>query len=195
MVITVISQKGGVAKTTTVATLARVWAAYKPLVIDTDPRNDIAKFKLKGVKALACLPIAVDETLAANPRRLVLIDCPPDVRTCVQAIRAADLVIIPSSPEPLDMWATHGLLNSFDAGTFGPDVKVRLLFTRYRSLWRSVTEQAKADYGERVLKTRISRANAVVDASEQRLTVMDTAPDSPVGRQYKRLGSEILTYE
>lgn len=187
MVICTISQKGGVSKTTTVATLARLWSEYCPLVIDCDPRADVARFKLRGVKVHQCAPGEVAAVLETARHETILIDCPPDVRACSAAINAAHLIIIPAAPEPFDLDAARKMLDAW------PDKPARLLLTRYQAAYREEADKLARSrkYGKRLFATRINRSMGVVEAARRGQTILDYAPGSMPARQYRRLGLEI----
>lgn len=119
--VTIAQQKGGAGKTTIAAQLAVAFALSGKRVglLDIDPQGSLAAwFEVR--KAL------VDETgggisfvqasgwrLSTELERLrrdvdlVLIDSPPHAETEVRiAVRAADLILVPMQPSPMDLWAT-----------------------------------------------------------------------------------------
>lgn len=188
MVITVLSGKGGTAKTTTVVTLARLWHTQRPLILDTDRQQGVSKYRLKGVTVLPAEPKNVAETLAAMLRgesRLVFIDCPPDAQESRQAIKSADLIIVPAPPEPADLDAARTLIAALKGRP------ARLLFTKYAATYRDDVNELSRKYPKAVFNTRINRARPVADAYKQGLTILDTAPESLPARQYRKLGMEI----
>lgn len=190
MIVTVVNSKGGCTKTTTIATLARLWSDRRPLVLDTDTQQAVSKFKLPKAKVLPCAPDGVTTALQTAKNSLILIDCPPDASLSRQAIKAAHLIIIPTSCEPLELDASCELLEVLNAGKHP---RARLLLTRYVASHRTDAETTAARYGDWVFTQRINRAALIVEASRHNLTVLDTAPESLAARQYTKLGTEIQT--
>lgn len=131
-VLTIAQQKGGAGKTTLAAHLAVAWslAGHRVAVVDIDPqasltqwdrmRGERAQAGAGGVTKLAQLHVVsiAGWRLAGEVDRLkrdhdiVLIDSPPHMETEAKiAVRAADLVIVPVQPSPMDLWATQGTLD------------------------------------------------------------------------------------
>ena len=115
-VIAVINQKGGTGKTTLSLNLAAGLAQRGPTaVIDADPQRSISQWIAMGDGEHA-LPIATPigdspaATIAAlkKSHRYVVVDCPPTVQGAVidAVMAAADRVLIPVLPSPLDLWAS-----------------------------------------------------------------------------------------
>jgi chromosome partitioning protein len=115
-VIAVINQKGGTGKTTLALNLAAGLARRAPTtVIDADPQRSISQWIAMGSGEHA-LPIAtpIGDRPAATiaqlkkSHRYVVVDCPPTVQGAVidAVMAAADQVLIPVLPSPLDLWAS-----------------------------------------------------------------------------------------
>ena len=118
-IITVAQQKGGAGKTTLVAQLAVAFSSAEcaVAVADIDPQGSVTAWH--GVRAARpdrSAPIRLatisgwklDRELAGLGRGhdIVLIDSPPHAETEAKAaIRAADLVLMPVQPSPMDLWA------------------------------------------------------------------------------------------
>jgi chromosome partitioning protein len=119
-VITIAQQKGGAGKTTLAAQLAVTFtkAGGKVAVIDIDPQKSLA-----GWHGVRCAVLGDDGggihltevagwRLSTELDRLrasydwIIIDSPPHAETDAKAaIRAADLVLVPVQPSPMDLWA------------------------------------------------------------------------------------------
>ena len=115
-VIAVINQKGGTGKTTLALNLAAGLARRAPTaVIDADPQRSISQWIAMGGGEHA-FPVAtpIGATPAATiaqlkqSHRYVVVDCPPAVQGPVidAVMAAADQVLIPVLPSPLDLWAS-----------------------------------------------------------------------------------------
>lgn len=123
-VITVAQQKGGAGKTTVTAHLAVALAAGRSVaVVDIDPQQSLTSWyrareaRLGEAGAGLLVSQIKGWRLQSEVARLkqayevVLIDSPPHAETEARiAVRAADLVLVPLQPSPMDVWATRPTL-------------------------------------------------------------------------------------
>lgn len=126
-IVTVAQQKGGAGKTTLVAHLAVAWAqsGKAVAVVDIDPQASLSNWwdmrEALGVPApasrrgkggvsvhrLGGWRIAAEVDRLTRDHDMVVIDSPPHAETEAKiAVRAAELVLIPLQPSPMDVWAT-----------------------------------------------------------------------------------------
>jgi chromosome partitioning protein len=120
-VITIAQQKGGAGKTTLAAHLAVAFAkaGQRVALLDIDPQGSLAEwFKTRSAAPIANAHplhvydisgwrVAGEVTRLKSQHDLVIIDSPPHAETDAKvAVRAADLVLIPIQPSPMDVWAT-----------------------------------------------------------------------------------------
>ncbi len=125
-VLTIAQQKGGAGKTTLAAQLAVAFAAAgrRVAVIDIDPQRSLAAWhKVRGdSKPAAAHPLHLTEIAGyrvtneisrlLHGHDLLIIDSPPHAETEAKvAIRAADLVVVPVQPSPMDVWAIKPTLD------------------------------------------------------------------------------------
>jgi chromosome partitioning protein len=124
-VYTVAQQKGGAGKTTLAAHLAVAWheAGLRVAVIYIDPQGSLTRWyqtrteALNGHTGISHLQINGWRTQReverlARDNDIVVIDSPPHAETEARiAVRAANLVIVPVQPSPMDMWATQPTLD------------------------------------------------------------------------------------
>src|SRR5512146_1696132 len=125
-VITVAQQKGGAGKTTVAAHLAVHWAAQgkRVALIDVDPQESLTAWYKAREKAANGADSNLDLRWVSGWRAatevdrlkrdhdLILIDSPPHAETAAKvAIRAADLLVVPVQPSPMDLWATRPTLD------------------------------------------------------------------------------------
>ncbi|MDE2006119.1 MAG: AAA family ATPase [Rhodospirillales bacterium] len=203
LVITVAQQKGGTGKTTLAAHLAAFWAASGRGValLDIDPQRSLARWHaLRAARRPAPAAIGFADTagwrLAGTIEGLrrgvdvVLIDSPPQVDTDArQAIRAADLVLVPIQPSPPDLWAAEGTL----ALAASERRALRLVLNRAPTAGRlrAAIEAELATRGlpraAAVLGNRIAFANAFAAG----LGVTEAAPRGPAAAELRALAVEI----
>lgn len=203
-IITIAQQKGGAGKTTMAAHLAVAWSASgkrRVAIIDTDPQGSLSQWhKIReqrmgeGDTNLTFASISgwrvrseIDR-LRAN-HDLIVVDSPPHTDTEARtAIRAADLVVVPLQPSPMDVWATAATIQICKQER----VPVKMVLNR-------VHPQAKlteAISGEMVGLTANRFGNRVIFAGSlmQGFGVTEAAPNSLAAEEVRALSKEILQY-
>lgn len=129
-VISVAQQKGGAGKTTLAAQLAVAWASGQSRValMDIDPQASLgAWFAIREAAPKRHAPVHLSQVsgwrVATELDRLredfdyVLIDTPPHAETDAKnAVRAADLVLVPVQPSAMDVWATAATASLAEKG-------------------------------------------------------------------------------
>ena len=125
-VITIAQQKGGTGKTTLAVHLALAFIKYhnlKVAIIDTDPQGSLGKwFMIRSEKKItnenltfktASLWGAQYESKSLKQDHdIIIIDTPPKIESDARpAIEAANLVLIPIAPSPVDFWATEAIID------------------------------------------------------------------------------------
>jgi len=120
-IITIAGQKGGAGKSTIAAHLsvALSQAGNKILLVDIDPQASLKSwYQIReekfgkgytGVQFLESSGWRVSSTISSYQGKVdyIIIDSPPHTELETKnAVRLADLVIIPMQPSPTDLWAT-----------------------------------------------------------------------------------------
>ncbi len=204
-VITVAQQKGGAGKTTLVAHLAVAYTAAGKSVaaVDIDPQQSLATwYRLReetlGAAGAGLLVSQVkgwrsrNEVAAlARAHDLVLIDSPPHAETEARiAIRAADLVLVPVQPSPMDVWATRATLELAAA----EKVPALLVFNRVpprARLTEAMTAEAER-LGAQVATARIGNRVAFAAALAAGQAVNESHPRGRAAQEIAALAEEVL---
>ena len=206
-IIAVAGRKGGVGKSTIVGNLAAEFAAIgrSVAVLDADPQHSLVAWADQGDGMLAgCVEAVADgaDTLRARARRaekdadIVLIDTPPGMpEVAFQAALAADLMLLPCGPSPLDLFALKPALGlALKARAERRSKKPRIRFVpskvlRNTNLGRGL-ESSLRDMGKKVLPP-IGQRIVVAEAVASGLTVSEYAPDSPAHEEFRELAKQI----
>ncbi len=203
-IFTIAQQKGGAGKSTLAATLAVAWAKRKSVaVLDIDPQGSLsAWYKVReaalGEDKTGLTFEAVTgwraaravEKLAAD-HDIVVIDSPPHADTDAKiAIRPADLVVIPTQPSPLDVWATEPTLALAAKEKTTPLIVLNRVLPRANLTARMITRLG--DYEVRVAKSTLGNRVAHPDAMAHGLTATETKPASTAAKEIRALATELL---
>lgn len=123
-VLTVAQQKGGAGKTTIAAQIAVAFSRQgrRVALIDIDPQGSLAGWHRLRRETLDKNDILLSDvsgwrlgnelTRLKKTNDILIIDTPPHAETEAKAaVRAADLVIVPIQPSPMDLWASGPTLD------------------------------------------------------------------------------------
>jgi chromosome partitioning protein len=205
-IIAVSGRKGGVGKSTVAGNLAGEFAAKgrSVLVLDADPQHSMAAWAAEGQGLLSRVVEKVAPTgdlrararAAAKETDVVLIDTPPgDPEIAYQAALAADLVLLPCGPSPLDLFALKEALSlALKARAERRSKKPRVRFVPSRvvmstNLGRTLASSLE-QMGKKVLPPICLRV-VVAEAVAQGLTVAEYAPGSPAHEEFRALAKAV----
>ncbi len=203
-VITVAQQKGGAGKTTLAAHLGIAAAAsgLRVALVDVDQQGSLTQwFALRrealddatGIVFSAVSGWRASSEIDRLKREfdLVIVDSPPHALTDTKiVVRAANLVIAPVQPSPLDLWATKPTIE-LAASEHRP---IQLVLNRVPSRNDLVTEMSAtaARLGAPLLQAKLGNRSSFAAAMAQGRCVTETAPGTVGAREVLKLSREIM---
>ena len=186
-VIAIVNQKGGTGKTTLSTNLAWALAANSPvLLLDADAQGSAQDWADSQSQPLPNLTVkgAEPSRLLQEVRSLapdyvwVIIDGPPGItKTSADAVRAADLVLIPAKASPFDVWAAADIVEAVKARqktTKGvPKAAFVITMTRPRTRLGRQIDAALAEYGLPTLQARTTERVSYPQAAIEGTSVLE----------------------
>ena len=186
-VIAIVNQKGGTGKTTLAINLAAAFAElYPTLLLDADPQGsalDWADSRATPQMNLDAQELPSGDLLRelralSDTYDWVIIDGPPGIgRTSADAVRVADIVLIPSKPSPFDVWASSDIVDAVKARqeiTGGiPAAAFVITMARPRTLLLVQVGTALAEYGIPALSARTTERVAYPTTAIEGKSVLD----------------------
>lgn len=192
--IVVTNQKGGSGKTTIAGNLAWEMSRIIPtLLIDTDDQASASSWarQWEGVQlAHITDPNKLRKTLVESiGDGLIIVDCPPhDPTLALTAIPGANLVIVPVSPSPFDLWSARPLLNSLMG-----KISLLVVMNRIKTGTKAALEARDVllKIGATVAQTTLVNRVAYVEAVMANKPVALYAPKSAAAQETCALAKEI----
>ena len=206
IIISCLNLKGGCAKTTSIVNLGGILSEnkLKPLLIDLDEQRSATNWAQQGgVKfPYPVIPIVletaskfkakIEELAKEHKAEMILIDTPPQLEDdALVAALLSDVVLIPVTPSPLDLWAAKQAVKMIKEAREergGELPKVILIPSRIMSrtsLARDIKGSLK-EFGEPVSPSISSRV-AVAESGIAGLPVGHYAPNSPSHKEFASL--------
>lgn len=204
MIISLLNQKGGVGKTTLAVHIAMALAkrGHRVLLVDADPQHSALDWQ-EAREAEHCFPViglptkTLHREIPAHAKNYdrIIIDGPPRVNELARAaIMAADLVLIPITPSPYDVWAAREITDLLgEASAFKPNLKSAFVINRKianTAIGRDVSD-ALAGFEYPVLATAIAQRVAFAESAAQGSTVLEMDAESAASQEINRLVDEL----
>jgi len=191
----IISQKGGVGKTTLATALAVAAEREGKIaaVFDLDPQASAAFWKdtrAADTPAVVAIPPArlqhVLKAAADTGCDLAIIDAPPFAKDIAfEAAQHADFILIPTRPAVLDVMAMTKTLEL--VAHYGRPSAVVLTFCPIQGREIADTEEAVKQLGASIAPVRIHNRVAYSRAQQTGLTAQEFEPDGKAAEEIKQL--------
>jgi chromosome partitioning protein len=202
-IITIAQQKGGAGKTTLAVQLATAMrrAGKSVAVVDIDPQASLtAWMRLREHEAREAAEIRFSmvggwrlgvelDRLKREVERIV-VDSPPHAESDAKgAIKAADLVLVPCQPSPLDIWASKSTLDI----AIKDGKPVALVLNRVPPRGKSLDEalESLAERGYAALSARLGNRQAFITSLGRGLGVVESEPRSAAAHEVEALCAEV----
>ncbi len=208
-IISALNQKGGAGKTTMAINLAAclIEQGRRVVVADADPQQSAARWARQGDgMGFLVQPLQLDKSaqrfkaeldrLAADAD-LAIIDCPPELTDPARvAALLSDLVLVPCTPSPLDIWAAEAAVElAQDAralkNTHTPLVAMVPSKIQGQTVISRDIRAALAAMGEPIapsISQRVALAECVVVGQ----AITDYAPHGPSHQEFANLATFVL---
>ncbi|ADI39330.1 ParA family protein [Waddlia chondrophila] len=205
-IISCLNLKGGCGKSSTIVNLGGVFSENKkkPLLIDLDEQQSSTHWARQGGDKFPfpVIPLSIEtagkvkseiERLANEHKAdTILIDTPPQLEddALITAL-LSDIVLIPVSPSPLDLWAAQQAVNTIkDAreergGKLPKAILIPSRVMNRTTLAKDIKGSLKA-FGEPI-SPAISLRVAIAEAAIAGLPIGHYAPNSPGHKEFTNL--------
>jgi chromosome partitioning protein len=145
---------------------------------------------------------ALRRALVLIPREYnyVLLDCGPFIgAVVVNALTAADLLLLPTQAEYFGVYALRGLLKLVNQvrETNNPTLTYRILVTLFEKqnrVHRLMAEQLANNFSGGLMKTVINRDTKLRESQMVKESIIAYAPNSRAAAQYRDLAHEVINF-
>lgn len=205
MIIGILNQKGGVGKTSLATNLAFHYSqGSRVLLVDADPQGSSLAWSSARQAPDFHFPVigmpkpTLHKDLPAVARNydITIIDGPGRNSDLTRAaVIASDLIVIPVTPSPYDIWASAEVVNLYhEARTFKESLKAVFVLNRKISntaIGRDVLKTLE-QFEIPTLGTHLVQRVVYPESANLGLAVEEYEPHSPAVLELARLGDEIF---
>jgi chromosome partitioning protein len=141
------------------------------------------------------------ETAGQLPYEYILIDCPPALGAItLNALSAADLLVIPTQAEYFSAYALRNMMNMIRRirQETNSNLAYRVLITmfdRRNRTHRNISEQLRTTFGKGVFGTVIEVDTKLRESPIVGLPITQYKPNTRGSLQYRVLAQELVDYE
>ena len=178
-IIAIVGNKGGAGKTTLSVNLAAGISNKSSIaVIDADPQGSSLQWRAIAGDNVHFPVYAPTFSLKqqaesySNKSDVVLIDCPPSVKSpqTVSVLEFADIALIPVQPSPMDLWATVHIERAIsEARETNPELEALLVINQLESrttlskLVREVLNEIALPVADTAIRRRAIYRNSALE--------------------------------
>jgi chromosome partitioning protein len=201
-IIAVAQRKGGAGKTTLVAQLGVAWArqGLRIALLDVDPQGSLSAWASvrqttdRGpapvIAAVQGWKLGVEIDRLRGAYDLLVIDTPPHAETDARvAVRAADLMVVPLQPSPMDLWATGATLDLAKQEKRRPLLVLNRLPARSNMIAFSQDRIARESLP--LAAVALGNRTAYVSSMAEGAGVAETEPGGTAAQEVESLTAEI----
>lgn len=206
MIIAVINQKGGVAKSTSTVNIgvALAQSGARVLLLDLDTQRDLLSYNdlVPGVTVAPAdhksLATHLKDGLSKGDHEHALLDCPPALNEeSAAALKVAHIALVPLQAEYAALRGLARLMETIEVARarYNPNLRLKILLTMYDARARHCAEveaEVRKRFGAQVLTPVIRRSIAFAEASLAHQSILQFAPRSAGAQAYRAVAQQLI---
>lgn len=206
MIIAVINQKGGVAKSTSTVNIgvALALSGARVLLLDLDTQRDLLSYSdlVPGVTVASAdhksLPTHLKNGSPQDDYEHALLDCPPALNEeSAAALKVAHVALVPLQAEYAALRGLARLMETIEVARsrYNPNLRLKILLTMYDARARHCAEveaEVRKRFGAQVLTPVIRRSIAFAEASLSHQSILQFAPRSAGAQAYRAVAQQLI---